>query len=234
MLNEPLIMLALVLALLALAFVLGRHPSPRREQMRWQLDNQLIGHCLDLLQAMQKHRGLGALHDATGIAQRHAVADELDQLWQDWPGADLQLPPLPEQWPMLRRNPNDFDAHCRQIEALLEVLEQLEDRLYQRQRLDIRGLGAACRAQENLARLRGLTVRAAYHGRCPSGLQVQLNFLCTHLHAEEDEPELSDLIEYLREELIDAPQVRISPGDCFALLTPLVERRLQRIRQKWS
>ncbi|WP_277374150.1 hypothetical protein [Pseudomonas sp. AA-38] len=234
MLNEPLTMLALVLALLTLAFVLGRHPSPRREQMRWQLDNQLIRHCLDLLQAMQKHRGLGALHDAMGITQRHAVADELDQLWQDWPGADLQLPALHEQWPMLRRNPHDFDGHCRQIEALLEVLEQLEDRLYQRQHLDIRGLGEACRAQENLARLRGLAVRAAYHGRCPSGLRVQLEFLCSHLHIEDDESELPALLERLREDLIDAPQVRITPGECFALFTPLLERRLQRIRQKWS
>lgn len=151
MLNEPLIMLALVLALLTLAFVLGKRPSPRHAQVRWQLDSQLIRHCLDLLESTQKHRGLGE----------------------------------------------------------------------------------ACRAQEYLARLRGLAVRAAYHGRCPSGLRMQLEFLCTHLHAEADEPELPALIGRLREQLIDSPNVRITPSECFALLTPLIERRLQNIRQKW-
>ena len=229
--NEAtLILLSLLVPLLALGYGLAHRTQKRLRNASKQADTEIVQRCLDLLQALQKHRGLGAQQDADGIAQRHALAQQLDGLWLDWSGASMQLPPLQQHWPQLRRKPADFDAHCRLIETLLTVIEQLEDRLYRQHHPRIRGLGEACRSLEDLARLRGLAVRAANYERCPPGLQMQLRFLCKRMLDQEQDSHLLALIERLQSDLIESAQIRLAPGECFALLTPLIEQRLQGIR----
>ncbi|MFI8607589.1 hypothetical protein ACIGFL_04470 [Pseudomonas sp. NPDC077649] len=226
--------LSIALALGAVLLTLGHWLSQRAERRHHlalgQLESQTLQRCLELLQALQKHRGLGAQKDIASVSQRNALARQLDALWLNWPGASLQLPALQQHWPQLRRKPADFEAHSKLIEALLEAIELLEDRLYQHEHPAIRGLGEACRALEDLARLRGLAVRAANYSRCPPGLQMQMRFLCERLDEQGQDQPLHALLERLRHELIDAPQVRLAPADCFALLTPLIEQRLQGIR----
>lgn len=228
--NAALIFLTLLVALLTLSYWLTHRAENHQLRASKQADTRIVQRCLDLLQALQQHRGLGAQLDAASVAQRNAQARQLDQLWLDWPGAGMQLPPLQQQWPQLRRKPADFAAHCRLIEALLTVIEQLEDRLYRQHHPRIRGLGEACRALEDLARLRGLAVRAANYERCPPGLQMQLRFLCKRMLDQEQDSHLLALIERLQSDLIEPAQIRLAPGECFALLTPLIEQRLQGIR----
>ncbi|MBA4244237.1 MAG: hypothetical protein C0452_09980 [Pseudomonas sp.] len=227
---ELFIALGLGVALLTLGHCLSQRAERRHQQALGKLENRTLQRCLELLQALQKHRGLGAQQDIHSVSQRNALARQLDELWLNWPGTSLQLPPLQQHWPLLRRKPADFEAHSRLIDALLEVIEQLEDRLYQHQHPAIRGLGEACRALEDLARLRGLAVRAANYSRCPAGLQMQMRFLCERLDTQSPDQTLHALLERLRQELIESPQVRLAPADCFALLTPLIDQRLQGIR----
>lgn len=220
------IALALALALFLLGHWLTRRAARRHRQTLSQLQSATLQRSLELLQALQKHRGLGAQQDIASVSQRNALARQLDQLWLNWPGASLHLAPLQRDWPQLRRNPADFAAHCRMIEALLTAIEQLEDCLC----LDnpqLRGLGQACRVLEDLARLRGLAVRAANYSRCPAGLQLQMRLLCQRLDDPASAEPLHSLLQRLERELIAAPQVRLSPGDCFALLTPLIDERWQ-------
>jgi len=228
--DTALILLTLFVVLLALGYWLTHRAENRQLKADTQADTEIVQRCLDLLQALQKHRGLGAQLDAASIAQRNALAQQLDELWLNWPSARMQLPPLQQHWPQLRRNPADFDAHCRLLETLLTVIEQLEDRLYRQHHPRIRGLGEACRSLEDLARLRGLSVRAANYERCPPGLQMQLRFLCKRLLDQEQDAHLLALIERLQSDLIESAQIRLAPGECFALLTPLIEQRLQGIR----
>ncbi|CAE6903594.1 conserved protein of unknown function [Ectopseudomonas oleovorans] len=228
--HAALFAVALLITLLALSFWLTQRQEARQQSARLQQHRQVAQRCLDLLQALQLHRGLGAMLGAGKLEQRTRVARQLDDLWLNWPGASLQLPALQQDWPQLRRKPGDFDAHCRLIEALLAVIEQLEDRLYRHDQPAIRGLGEACRSLEDLSRLRGLAVRAASYERCPPGLQMQLRFLCERLLSQQQAPPLQALIERLQTELIESSQVQLSPDDCFALLTPLIEQRLQGIR----
>lgn len=225
---QLLIALALGIILLTLGQYLSQHAERRHALALGKLQSRTLQRCLELLQALQKHRGLGAQQDIVSVSQRNALARQLDELWLNWPGASLQLPTLQQHWPLLRRKPADFEAHSRLIDGLLEVIEQLEDRLCRHPA--IRGLGEACRALEDLARLRGLAVRAANYSRCPPGLQVQMRALCARLDEREVDQPLHALLERLRQELIEAPQVRLAPADCFALLTPLIEQRLQGIR----
>ena len=167
------IAIALALALYLLGQWLHRRASQRHCQHLGALQSTTLQRALELLQHLQKHRGLGAQQDIVSVSQRNAIARQLDQLWLNWPGPSLQLAPLQEDWPRLRRNPADFAAHCQLIEGLLKVIEQLEERLCLAATSELGGLGQACRVLEDLARLRGLAVRATNYKHCPAGLQQQ-------------------------------------------------------------
>ncbi len=226
---ELAIALVLALALIALGQWLNQRAARRHRRALAHLQRATLQRSLELLDALQKHRGLGAQQDIASVSQRSALARQLDQLWLNWPGPSLQLAPLQQDWPQLRRNPGDFEAHCRMIEAVLTVIEQLEDCL---ELSAANGLGPACRRLEALARLRGLAVRAANYRRCPAGLELQIRLLCQRLDepAANEEP-LHGLLQQLQRELIVAPQPRLTPGECFTLLTPLIDERLQGLRR---
>ncbi|SDH94181.1 hypothetical protein SAMN05216603_11746 [Pseudomonas benzenivorans] len=225
------IALALALGLFLLGQWLTRRAARRHRQAIAQLESSTLQRALDLLQALQKHRGLGAQPDIASVSQRNVLARQLDQLWLNWPGPSLQLPPLQQDWPQLRRNPADFEAHCRMIEGLLAVIEQLEARLCLYDTPALHGLGQACRGLEDLARLRGLAVRAANYRRCPAGLQLQIRLLCQRLDDPAASEPLHSLLQQLQRNLVDAPQPRLAPSDCFALLTPLIDERLHGLRR---
>ncbi|MEX6501037.1 hypothetical protein [Pseudomonas zhanjiangensis] len=221
------ITLALALGLLLLGQWLNRLAARRHRVALNKLQSATLQRSLELLQALQKHRGLGAQKDIASVSQRNALARRLDQLWLNWPGASLQVAPLQRDWPQLRRNPADFEAHCRMIEALLTVIEQLAERL-DLHRLE---LAPACRHLEDLARLRGLAMRAANYRRCPAGLELQIRLLCQRLAEPAAEEPLHGMLRQLEQQLAATAQTRLTPGACFALLTPLIDERLQGLRR---
>lgn len=212
------------IALLVLGQLLTRRASQLHRATLNELQGQCLQRSLELLRALQKHRGLGAQYDVASVSQRNALARQLDQLWLNWPGESLELAPLHQQWPRLRMKPADFDAHSQVINELLQVIEQLESRL---QHNGIQGLALTCRNLEDLARLRGLAVRAANYDRCPPVLQEQMRKLCQQIAASDGGQQLQTLLQRLSAELIEAQTTRIGPADCFALLTPVIEQRLQ-------
>ena len=226
--------LSIALALAAGLFLLGQwlsqRATQRHRQALGQLQSTTLLRTLELLQALQNHPGRGAQQDIVSVSQRNALARQLDQLWLNWPGPSLQLAPLQQDWPQLRRNPADFEAHSRMIEALLTVIEQLEERLCLHDSAALHGLGPAFRHLEDLARLRGLAMRAANYSHCPAALQVQMRELCQQLDDPAHTEPLHSLLQRLQRELIDASQTRLAPSDYFALLTPLIDARLSDLR----
>lgn len=221
---ELIFAIGLGIALLVLGQLLTRRASQLHRATLNELQGQCLQRSLELLRALQKHRGLGAQYDVASVSQRNALARQLDQLWLNWPGESLDLAPLHQQWPRLRMKPADFDAHSQVIGELLQVIEQLEQRL---PHSGIHGLALACRNLEDLARLRGLAVRAANYDKCPPVLQEQMRKLCLQIAASDGDQQLQTLLQRLSSELIEAQATRIGPADCFALLTPAIEQRLQ-------
>jgi hypothetical protein len=224
------IAIALALGLYLLGHYLTRRASRQHQQHLNTLQSATLQRAISLLEQLQKHRGLGAQQDISSVSQRNALARQLDQLWLNWPGASLQLAPLQADWPKLRRNPADFAAHCQVIEGLLLVIEQLEDRLRLTKEPQLQGISITCRMLEDLARLRGLAVRAANYQRCPSGLQEQMRRLCHKLEQANGNQHLQDTLLRLEQELIDAPRVRLAPRDCFDLFAPLIEDCMRPLR----
>jgi len=224
------IALALALALLIAGHYLSQLAGKRHQQHLDELQGALLQRAIDLLQHLQKHRGLGAQQDLLSTSQRNILARQLDQLWLNWPGPSLQLPPLQQDWPRLRRNPADFAAHCKVMDGLLDVIKTLEIRLYQTGNLQVQGIGEACQCLENLARLRGLSVRAANYSQCPQNLKTQIQQLCLELQQSPADASLQQVLQRLEHGLIDNREGRLTPHDCFALLTPLIDEYAQRLR----
>ena len=221
---------ALASALLVAGHFLSQLAGKRHQQHLNELQAALLQRAIDLLQNLQKHRGLGAQQDLLSTSQRNALARQLDQLWLNWPGASLALAPLQQDWPRLRRNPADFAAHCQVIDGLLEVIATLETRLHQAGKSHVQGIAQACRGLENLARLRGLSVRAANYSHCPPSLKQQIQQLCQKLEQSPAGASLQQVLQRLEHELVDSREVRLAPYECFALLTPLIDEYTQHVR----
>lgn len=219
---------AMILALLGALSTHLRQQAQQRQNQAWK---QGLQTSLELLQRLQKHRGLGAQTEPQALVQRQQLVRELEQFWRQCPQDDSGLAELDGQWRQLRQQPDDFDGHCRLIEHLLNAAEHLELRLA-RQLPAVSGLVQACRELEDLARLRGLAVRGARHARCPLQLQVQMRYLCQRLAPPGGSSPLRGLLQRLQRELIDAPQVQLQPADCFALLTPLIDERLGHLQRQ--
>lgn len=215
------------------AFVLtaGLFQYRRRhaEQQLRLTQQQILSRCLELLQRIQKHRGLGGQHSVEAQQQCRQLAGEIDALWQELPSAANELSELRTAWPALRTQPGDFDGHCQLLERLLSLIQLYELRLG---RTDTE-LARGCRELEELARLRGLAVRGAAAERCPLPLQVQLRYLSQRLQPRAvRQTALAQALERLRRQLIEPAQVLIAPGECFSLLTPLIDEQLGQLRQR--
>ena len=221
--------LSTVAGLLALGALCSRlrQQQQRRQNLAWQASLQ---NALGLLQRLQQHRGLGGQLGAQAQAQREHIARELDQLWRHSPQDDSGLAELDGAWRRVRQQPGDFAGHCQLLEQLLNGIEHLELRLLRGQP-SLQGLTQACRELEDLAQLRGLAVRGAQQPCCPLPLQVQMRYLsqrlqrCTAGQANE-----AQALQQLQRELIEPATVSISPTACFALLTPLIDKRLERLQ----
>ncbi|MND64034.1 hypothetical protein D3C76_512720 [compost metagenome] len=180
---------------------------------------------LDLLQGLQQHRGLGGQTTIEARQRCQALGTALDQRWREWPYCEQQQ----QFWQALRRAPTDFDGHCLLLQDLLGALQHLE--LHRcALNLHLPSLAERCWELEDLGRLRGLSVRAAASRNCPLEMLIQLQYLHERLlrHAP---CALRDALEQLRHCLIDAPTVSITPAQCYALLTPLLDERLDAIRR---
>jgi hypothetical protein len=201
----------------------------KRQNQRWQAS---LRAALALLQRLQKHRGLGGQDSLEADRQREQIAAELDQRWRDCPQDGTGLAELDGAWRKLRRQPSDFAGHCQLIEELLNGIEQLELRLL-RNRPTLQGLTLACRELEDLAQLRGLAVRGAQQPRCPLPLRVQMRYLSQRLQPSANRHfVLSSALHRLQCELIEPTHVSITPAACFALLTPLIDERLDLLRNQ--
>lgn len=218
----------LTAAALLVLIILYRQHARRRLARHSAALRQALMHCLEILQRLQKHRGLGGQRTPEARQQCRQQAQELDALWRTPPAAAHELQELLPAWQALRNEPGDFDSHCRLIDRLLTLIQVLELRLTE----DV-DIAHGCRELEDLGRLRGLAVRSANEQRCPLPLQIQLRYLTQRLHSRcAASSTLAMALERLRRQLIEPLQVAITPAECYALLTPLIDEQLGQLRQR--
>lgn len=225
---EVSIALTLAACLVLFGNYLSRIAADRHRKHLSASDVKALLQTMDIFQLLQKHRGLGGQRDAAAAAQQHEIATRLDRLWQVRKAENR--PAMRALWQQIRQHPTEFEPHCILIEQLLDSIHVLELRLAYLGNRQVAGLCEACRALEDLGRLRGLAVRAANFERCPLEMQIQMRDLCQRLADPLGGQTLSELIDHLERNLIDAPRISLAPTECYALITPVIDDRLQGIR----
>lgn len=219
MILQALLILAGLLAACALPWRITRH---RQRRIAQALNADLrLG--LDLMQGVQRHRALGGQTAPDAVRERQHLAQQLERTWQDWPETNhLQT------WRTLLQAPADFDGHCRLLESLLARIRFLELHLCQ---LIPRAPGIAdrCWRVEDLGRLRGLSIRAVARPECPLELRIQLQYLHDRLLDSAD-AELREALAQLAGDLFSTRGLTLQPAQLYALLTPLIDKRIEDLR----
>ena len=213
----------------------------RQSQSFVSARNAQLEYCVTLIQNVQKHRGLGGQSAQPAVRQREQLAFQLDRQWQGWTQifsdhALLKRESTPEwllSWPQLRQTPADFDGHCALIDRLLTILALVERTQFHTSRHPTAlKLAERCRDVEDLARLRGLAVRAAAHARCPIELEVPLRYLWQRVNlASWQDSAITLALREIQQQLLDATKTSIAPARCFELLTPSIDRALDELRR---
>ncbi len=218
--------LAIACALLMLGHYLNGMASAQHSRRVAQLRLLAVQEDLEILRLLQQHRGLGVQSEPTAVALRCTLATSLTQRLQQR-SALPDAYSITEGWLVLRNNPADFDGHCALIETLIDAFEKRAPMSSNEPAEAAR----ACRELEDVARLRGLCVVASNQGGCTPALQKRLKALCRRMVTDTD-MELKRLVGKLERSVIHAAQPRLSPPECFALVTPFIDARLQLIRQR--
>ncbi|MFT3931753.1 MAG: hypothetical protein QM709_15805 [Spongiibacteraceae bacterium] len=230
----PLALFSIAL-LLCIAFSLySYHRACRHVAAGDNASTQLIDGTLALIQLLQKHRGLGAQQSGVAVTQRTQIAREIDYRWRDWAIHLGDLEYLQTQWMRLKNTPSDFEGHSHIIKDLLGFIEILALRV-NGPALDQRlAFAERCRALEDLAKLRGLSARAANYPQCPIELKVMLKYLCTNLHSsglQNSSNALRAALNEINQNMLDANRTTISAARCFEILTPIIDEALDELRQ---
>ncbi|MCQ4294983.1 hypothetical protein NAU58_05265 [Pseudomonas stutzeri] len=217
--------LAIACALLLLGHYLNGIASAEHSRRVNQLRMLAVQEDLEILRLLQQHRGLGVQSEPAAVALRSVMAANLTQRLQQR-SAFPDAYSLTESWAALRLTPEDFDAHSALIETLIETLENRASLPNDK----IAPIAAACRELEDVARLRGLCVIASNQGGCTPTLHKRLEALCRRIRSGAD-TELNRLVGKLERGVIHKIQPRLSPPECFALVTPFIDARLHAIQQ---
>lgn len=243
-----------MLSLMSLSYLLH---SARQQASQRTIANMTVQmeRTLNLIQQVQKHRGLGVQQTAAAQRQREQVVTHVERSWVELvqgvaglPWAQAATHEARQRWELLRSQPSDFDGHCRLLDQLLTMLALLERRaqastIAVKVAVKVAVKSAAdltvttrCRDVEDLARLRGLAARAAGHARCPIQLEVPLRFLCQRVAAVDrqlPDAAVGLALREVQQKLLDSVRVEITAARCFELLTPSIDRRLDELRQSF-
>lgn len=230
----PLALFSVALLLCITFSLYSYHRACRHVAAGDNASTQLIDGTLALIQLLQKHRGLGAQQSGVAVAQRTQIAREIDHHWRGSASHLSDLDYLQAQWTRLKNAPSDFEGHSRIIKDLLGFIEVLALRVngsVLEQRL---AFAERCRALEDLAKLRGLSARAANYPQCPIELKVTLKYLCTNLQSsglQQNSNALRTALNEINQNMLDAHHTTISAARCFEILSPIIDEAINQLRQ---
>lgn len=214
------VLAALVASCLVLQLADRRRQFHQQEELRDMLQLGLV-----LMQGVQRHRALGAQTSAEALHSRRKLEAELEHAWRAWPETgDYRT------WQDLLRTPEDFDGHCRLLEKLLAHIQHLDLQRCHLLKLTPE-VAERCWQVEELGRLRGLSVRVAAQQHCPLELRIQLQYLHDRLLKDAD-ASLRNALGRLSHDLLGVQRTTLQPAELYALLTPLIDARIEAIQSR--
>lgn len=199
---------------------------------------------LDLIQHLQRHRGVCASLTSDTRMEQQQLSHQTDRLWialqsDDYCGNPSRIRLQLQNWQTIKHKPeNSFMAHCELIEKLLHELTEIADHCaltadnspFDQEAL-WQNLIRRPHHAESLARLRGLGAKAARDGRCQASVRVQLQYLLQQMKSDPiangKQLETEQLVS---EQILQPAQISIDPGFYFAQLTRLIDEQIQMTR----
>lgn len=216
----------------------------RRAEKAQRGINQLTD-VLNLIQRLQRHRGLCAnLSDANRTEQQQ-LSREINQFWQPllgqgYGGNVKRVSIQHSNWQKIESQPlNSFMAHCDLIEKLLHELTVIADtcsltadnnshdtdELWQ-------NLLQRPHFAETLGRLRALGTKAAAAGHCAADVRVQLQYQLQNLEKETiDRKDDLPIKTMVNDEILGPEQIMIDSRVYFNNLTRAIDNQIQITRE---
>lgn len=237
---EAAIVLALV-TLIAGCSLYNRKKLRRRRQQKAQRGIDQLSALLDLIQQLQRHRGMCANLTDSNRNEQQQLSHQIENFWaplneESYGGNKKRISLQYDEWQKIKGTPeNSFMAHCELIEKLLHELTVIADGCsltatnngHNNQDL-WQNLLLRPQYAESLARVRGLGNKAASLGHCPAAVRVQLQYLLLQM---DENPvgslQQKQIAELVREEILEPSNIQIEPRVYFARLTQAIDEQIQ-------
>jgi hypothetical protein len=240
MIIELIILGVLVTVLIGVNFYSRQRLRKRRYEKTQRGIEQLTA-LLDLIQRLQRHRGLCANLNESNQAEQMQLSSEINRHWQPllaktYCGNIKRVNLQHENWKQIVLNPqNSFLAHCDLITKLLHELSVIADTCAltaHNSHFDTAELWQNLLKRpyfaETLGRIRALGTKAASNGQCSADLRVQLQYQLQNLDKEPIDPrEVEQIKALVNEELLTPEQIRIEPKVYFNRLTQAIDNQIQ-------
>jgi len=234
---------ALLIIMLSVNFYHRNKLAKRRAAKRQRGINQL-SQILELMQKMQRHRGLCA-NLQQNQSEQHRLSQEIDALWSpllksDYSGNPTHIRLQHINWQKISASPdNSFMPHCQLIEKLLHELTVIADTCSltaQETNHDNQNLwhNVLKRPQfaESLGRLRALGNKAASLGQCPADVRVQLLYQLQNLESTQlDRCNTRQIVTLINNEILTPEKIQIEPRIYFDQLTLAIDEQLAITRE---
>ena len=241
---EAAIFTALLIIVVA-ANLFHRQKMTKRRAFKRQRGIAQLSQILELIQRIQRHRGLCANLQGDNLADQRRLNREISQLWSpllspDYDGNKNRIKFQQESWQQISDSPeNSFMPHCLLIEKLLYELTIIADTCSltavdpKQDNQDIwQNVLQRPHFAESLGRLRALGNKAASLGECPADVRVQLLYQLQNL--EKDPLEQSNtgpIIRLIHDEILAPEKIEIAPQAYFTRLTQAIDEQLQITRE---
>ncbi|MEM5535179.1 hypothetical protein WNY58_02125 [Neptuniibacter pectenicola] len=224
-----------------------RSKLAKRRAIKRQRGISQLSLILELIQKMQRHRGLCANLTQNQTEQRRLSMD-IDYLWsslisEDYAGNLIRVKRQQINWQAISAAPeNSFMPHCQLIEKLLHELTVIADTCSltaQERNHDNQNLwhNVLKRPQfaESLGRLRALGNKAASLGHCPADIRVQLLYQLQNIEKHQIEGgNTRQIITLINNEILTPEQISIEPRVYFNQLTQAIDEQLSITRDHLS
>lgn len=236
-----LIIVALLILVLIGASLYNRHKLKTRRFEKAQRGKAQLTDVLNLIQRIQRHRGLCANLNDSNRAEQQQLSNEINQYWQpllakSYGGNIKRVNAQHQNWRVIESNPaNSFMAHCDLIEKLLHELTVIADtcsltannNLHDTDEL-WRNLLQRPHFAETLGRLRALGTKAASAGFCTADVRVQLQYQLQNLEKEQiDRKDSTSIVTMVNDEILTPDQIVIDSRVYFNNLTRAIDGQIQ-------
>lgn len=236
---------ALLIVVLLSASLYNRLKLKKRRSEKAQRGINQLTDILNLIQRLQRHRGLCANLNDANRAEQQQLSNEINQLWQpllatNYGGNVKRVNIQNQNWCLIAAKPaNSFMAHCDLIEKLLHELTVIADTCSltannnQHDTEELwRNLLQRPHFAETLGRLRALGTKAASAGLCSADIRVQLQYQLQNLEKEKiDRKDIAPITTMVNDEILSPDQIVIDSRVYFNNLTRAIDGQIQITRE---